>query len=129
MKKDSNFDAPYTMDMNLINNVNNMIHSYIEADVANDIEMMFKVLKNFEGIVSPVINTEKEHINMLWIEQNKQHIYVFDRSTGKIIGISPTNKNKIVGMLDATFRSLVHNLEKSHIYTKESNIGGKGYFS
>ena len=121
----------WSMDAFFIENLNSLIKFYIDADVQDNLEEMFKAVKNLEILISPKIkNTEEEYQNILWIRSNMEHIFVYDNATGKIRGVNPLNMNKVRAILDKTYRALLFKLEKEKIYTGEVMDPNKsmGYF-
>ncbi len=121
----------WSMDSYVIENLNALIKFYIDADVQDNLEEMFKAVKNLEILISPKVkDTTEEYNNILWIRANMEHIFAYDPTTGKVRGINPANMNKVRGLLDSTYRSLLHKLEKAKIYTGEVIDPNKsmGYF-
>jgi hypothetical protein len=119
------------MDAHFINNLNALIQFYIDADINDDLEKMFKAVKNLEIIISPKIkDTTKEHDNITWIRDNMANIFVFDNATGKVRGVNQVNMLAVRRLLDETYRSLLMKLEKEKIYTAETSDPNKamGYF-
>ena len=109
------------MDSYFIENLNSLIKFYIDADVQDNLEEMFKAVKNLEILISPKIkDTTEEYNNILWIRTNMEHIFVYDNATGKVRGINPSNMNKVRALLDKTYRALLFKLEKEKIYTGET---------
>ena len=122
----------WSMDQHFINNLNALIQFFIDADIKDSIEEMFKAVKNLEILISPKIkDTEQEHRNICWIRDNMSNIFIYDNSTGQIRGVNPVNMQAVRTMLDETYRSLLHKLEKENIYTGEVMDPNKsiGYFS
>ena len=121
----------WSMDQYFIENLNSLIKFYVDADVQDNLEEMFKAVKNLEILISPKIkDTKQEYDNVLWIRANMEHIFVYDNQTGKIRGTNPLNMNKVRAILDETFRNLLHKLEHEKIYTGEVMDPNKslGYF-
>lgn len=111
----------WSMDSYFIENLNSLIKFYIDADVQDNLEEMFKAVKNLEILISPKIkDTTEEYDNILWIRANMEHIFVYDNATGKVRGINPSNMNKVRALLDKTYRALLFKLEKEKIYTGET---------
>jgi hypothetical protein len=82
-------------------------------------------------LISPKIkDTTHEHDNIVWIRDNMCNIFVMDNQTGQIRGVNPANMVKVRTILDETYRSLLHKLEKEKIYTAETQDPNKslGYF-
>jgi hypothetical protein len=110
----------WSMDQYFIGNVNALIQAYVDADFQDNMEAMFKSVKNLEIVISPKVeDTEDEHQKLTWIRDNMSKIFVYDSKSGKIVGMNPHNMNVVRKMLDETYRSLLMKLEKEKIYTAE----------
>lgn len=120
----------WSMDQFFISNVNALIQQYVDADFRDDMESMFKALKNLEIIVSPKIkDTTEEHKSISWIRDNMPQIFAYDNQ-GKVIGVNPINMTAVRKVLDETYRNLLLKLEKEKIYTGDIVDPNKsmGYF-
>ena len=114
------------MDSMFLANVNALIQKYIDADFQDNLEEMFKSIKNLELIVSPKIEDMKaEHMSIMWIRDNMGNIFVYDNQTGKIRGTNPKNMNAVKKVLDETYRSILMKLEDQKIYTGETSDKNK----
>lgn len=116
----------WSMDTHFVNNLNRFIQTYFEADLTDDLVIMYKMCKDIEQAASPKLkDTKEEYKDIHWISQNLNKIFVIDKETGKIRGVHTENYTIVRAKLDETFRKLLHKLEAENIYTHEIQDPGK----